>query len=116
MLYLLKYGEVIIFMSTTLELYGHLMSQPSRSLIIYCKLSNIPYNFHNIEFLTARDNMTDEYAKIHPFQEIPAILHGKYNLWESAAIVTYLADAYNLDNQWYPKDIKQRGLVNAYLH
>ena len=86
-------------MTESLEIYGNSLSQPSRSVIIFCKLSGIKYIFHNIEYLGSQENLTDEYAKISPFQEIPAIVHGKYNLWESAAIVSYLADAYNIENQ-----------------
>jgi glutathione S-transferase len=102
-------------MPETLEIYGSYLSQPARSVLIYCKLSGIPYKFHVVEFLN-REHLTDEYKKINPYRKVPAIVHGDYKLWESAAIVTYLADAYDADNQWYPKDIKVRGRINSYLH
>ena len=61
-------------------------------------------------------HLTENFAKINPFQAVPAIVHGNYNLWESAAIITYVADTFNIDNNWYPKDIKIRGRIDAYLH
>lgn len=98
-----------------LEIYGYIVSQPMRSVLAFCKLSGIPYTFHEFTYLK-NEYLTEEFSKINPHQEIPAIVHNGYNLWESAAIVTYLADAYNIDNQWYPKDPKIRGRINAYLH
>ena len=99
----------------SVEVYGMLASQPSRSVLSFCRLSGIPFNFHPTD-LSKGEHLSEEYAKINPNQEVPAITHGDYSLWESAAIVTYLADAFDIDNHWYPKDIKKRGRINAYLH
>ena len=98
-----------------LHLHAHPVSQPTRSLMAFFKLSGVAYEFHFVD-LIKREHLTEEFAKINPFQSVPAIVHGDYNLWESAAIVTYVADAFNVDNNWYPKDIKIRGRINAYLH
>ena len=98
-----------------LEIYGNVLSQPVRSVLAFCKLSGIEYNLHEVNFLQG-ETTTEEFTKLNPFQSIPVIVHNGYNLWESAAIVKYLADAYNVDNQWYPKDIKIRGRIDAYLH
>ncbi|OMJ72478.1 hypothetical protein SteCoe_29072 [Stentor coeruleus] len=100
-------GEKII-------LYGSDISQPTRSVRIFCELSNIPYALNEINFL-AGENFRPEFTKINPNQEVPAITHGDYHLWESSAIVIYLANAFNIDNNWYPKDIKIRGRIDAYL-
>lgn len=102
-------------MSDQLYIYGHLGSQPVRSVVIFAKLSLIPYEFKTIS-LVEGDQNTEEFSKINPFKAIPAIVHGSYNLWESAAIVTYLSEAFDTDNQWYPKDLKIRARINAYLH
>ena len=102
-------------MSDTVQVYGSMLSQPTRSVVIFCNLSNVPFVFHEIVTRTG-ENLTEEFTRINPYQAIPAIVHGEYNLWESPAIVTYLADAFGVDNQWYPKDIKTRGRIDAYLH
>lgn len=98
-----------------LEIYGHILSQPVRSVFAFCNLSKIVYTPHILDFMKG-DHLTEEYSKINPNLQMPAIVHNGYNLWESGAIVAYLADAYNIDNQWYPKDPKIRGRINAYLH
>ena len=99
----------------SLEIYGTLLSQPVRTVVTFCRLHDIAYNFHPMD-LSKGDQRTEEFRRINPFETVPAIVHGDYNLWEAAAIITYLADAYSVDSHWYPKDLKKRGRINAYFH
>ena len=100
---------------STLEIYGYIISQPYRTILAYCNLSGIAYTTQMIN-ISAGEGNSERFLSINPFGTIPTIVHDGYSVWESAAIVPYLADAYNIDNQWYPKDIKIRGRINAYLH
>ena len=102
-------------MSQLLHVHGHPLSQPFRSVIIFLKLSVVEYEFHHVN-LIERQHLTEEYSQINPHQEVPAIVHEDFNLWESAAIINYIADVFNVDDQWYPKDIKIRARINSYLH
>lgn len=98
-----------------LKIYTHPLNQPGRSVGAFCKLSGIEFTSQTMNILSG-ETSTEEFTRINPFQMLPAIVHNGFNVWESAAIVNYLADAYNIDNQWYPKDIKIRARINAYLH
>jgi glutathione S-transferase len=98
-----------------LKVYGYLPSQPMRSVLAYLKLSSIEYTQVTIVPIKG-EHLSEDYKKINPFQAIPSIVHGDYNLWESVAIVTYLSEVYDVENSWYPKDLKIRGRINAYLH
>lgn len=102
-------------MESSVLIYAELLSQPCRSVVAFCEYSNIPYELKVINLL-AGEHETEEFIKMNPFKEIPTMAHGDFYLNESAAIVMYLADAFNVDNEWYPKDIKLRARVNAYLH
>jgi glutathione S-transferase len=102
-------------MSNKAHIYGHLVSPPSRTIKAFCDLSNIPYEFHVID-LGKGDHLTEDFTKINPFQTIPACVVGDFNAWESCAIVPYLADAFRVNNSWYPKDPKVRVRVDSYLH
>ena len=99
----------------SLEILGPEISPPVRTVIMFCRLAQIPFESRPIN-LHAGEQRTEEFSKINPFQTVPCIVHDGFNLWESAAIVVYLSDAFNTDTQWYPKDIKIRGRINAYLH
>ena len=92
-----------------------MLSQPVRSVVIFCNLCHIPFDFIEV-WPWKGEHLTDSFLKINPEQRVPALAHGDYTLWESAAIITYIADAFSTDNQWYPKDLKIRGRINAYLH
>lgn len=102
-------------MSDQLHVYGTMASGPVRCIVSFCRLSSIPYEFHEVS-LMKKENFSPEFTRINPFQTVPAITHGDYNLWESSAIVTYLSEVFDTDNKWYPKDLKIRARINAYLH
>ena len=102
-------------MSSPLNVYVDMLSEPSLSVLTYLKLSGVEFDLKLI-ILGKKENLTEEFTKINPFQAVPAISHGDYSLFESAAIVQYVAEAWNLDNQWYPKDLHTRARINAYLH
>lgn len=102
-------------MSNTIQIFGHPISQPTRSLISFCNLSSIPYTFQEIDIRNF-EFLSPEFTKLNPFQTIPTIVHNDFTLWESAAIIMYLAETFGVDNQWYPKDLKIRARINSYLH
>jgi glutathione S-transferase len=102
-------------MAEELKIYAELLSQPCRSVVAFCEHSKVPYALIPINLLEG-EHETAEFARMNPLKEIPTIAHGDYYLNESAAIVVYIADAFGVDNDWYPKDIQIRGRINAYLH
>lgn len=102
-------------MADLLQVFGDKISQPSRSVTIFLKFSKVPFKFIHKNLLKL-ENMSEDFEKINPFQEVPAIVHNSFAVWESASIIPYLADAYNIDNMLYPKNIEIRARINAYLH
>jgi glutathione S-transferase len=92
-----------------------MLSEPCLSVLAYLKLSQVEFQTSNVS-LGKQEHLTEEFTKINPFQAVPAISHEGFYLNESAAIVTYVAESLNLDNQWYPKDLKIRARINAYFH
>jgi len=52
-----------------------------------------------------REQYTEEYTKISPTNNVPAIVDGDFKLFESHAILKYIARKYKLE-QFYPNDIK----------
>ena len=65
--------------------------------------------------------MTPEFISINPAMIVPAIVEvdknsgEKWNLFESHAILRYLAKTHNVPDHWYPQDILKRSLVDQYL-
>ncbi|MHC5727921.1 MAG: glutathione S-transferase family protein, partial [Nostoc sp.] len=54
----------------------------------------VPYEFVKLD-MQAGEHRQPEYLAINPFGKVPAIVDGDFILWESGAILLYLADKYS---------------------
>ena len=75
-----------------LKLYG---GARSRASIVqwYLEELGIPYELVILD-LQANEQQQPDYLAIHPMGKVPAIVDGEFKLWESGAILLYLAEIY----------------------
>ncbi|YAF96519.1 MAG: glutathione S-transferase family protein [Nodularia sp. CChRGM 3473] len=75
-----------------LKLYG---GARSRASIVqwYLEELEVAYEFVLLD-MQAGEHRQPEYLKINPIGKVPAIVDGDFQLWESGAILLYLADKY----------------------
>nr|UDM84149.1 glutathione S-transferase theta 3b [Sillago sihama] len=97
-----------------LDLYLDLMSQPCRSVYIFAKKNNIPFEFKQVSLMNG-EHYGEEFGKINMIRKVPAMRDGDFCLAESIAIMQYLAEKFKTPDHWYPADLRQRALVNEYL-
>ncbi|XP_023664084.2 glutathione S-transferase theta-3-like isoform X1 [Paramormyrops kingsleyae] len=97
-----------------LEIYLDLISQPCRSVYIFAKKNNIPFEFKKI-LLFKGEQYSEEFGKVNYFRKVPVIKDGDFTLSESIAILTYLAEKYGTPDHWYPADLQTRARVHEYL-
>ncbi|XP_057797992.1 glutathione S-transferase T1-like [Salvia miltiorrhiza] len=98
-----------------LKVYCDRLSQPSRAVLIFCKANGIEFEEVKID-LGKGQNLSAEYAEVNPMKQVPAIVHGDFKLFESHAILIYLASAFpGVADHWYPADVRQRAKVHAVL-
>ncbi|XP_033116131.1 glutathione S-transferase theta-1-like [Anneissia japonica] len=97
-----------------LKIFIDFLSQPSRSVVLFAKLNNIPFVLKETSIAKGA-HQTDEFAAINPFKKVPAIQDGDFNLSESVAILRYLISTYKTPDHWYPADVKKRAKVDEYL-
>jgi glutathione S-transferase len=76
-----------------LKLYG---GARSRASIVqwYLEELSVPYEYISLN-LQAGEHRQPEYLAINPIGKVPAIVDGDFKLWESGAILLYLADKYD---------------------
>lgn len=99
----------------TLKLYVDRMSQPSRAILIFCKANGIEFEEVKID-IAKRQHLTPEFKAINPMKKVPAIVDGRFKLFESHAILIYLASVFpGVKDHWYPSDIFTRAKINAVL-
>jgi glutathione S-transferase len=79
-----------------LKLYGGAMSRAS-IVRWYLEEIQIPYEFVKIDMQTGEHRQPD-FLAINPMGKVPAIVDGDFQLWESGAILLYLAEKYDKAN------------------
>ncbi len=79
-----------------LKLYG---GARSRATIVqwYLEELQIPYEFVLLD-LQNKEQLQPEFRSINPFGKVPAIADGDLKLWESGAILLYLAEKYGKES------------------
>ncbi|KAI3453700.1 hypothetical protein Pfo_010363 [Paulownia fortunei] len=99
----------------TLKVYADRMSQPSRAVIIFCKLNGIDFEEVKID-LSRRQHLTPEFREINPMKQVPAIVDGRFKLFESHAVLIYLAGVFpGVADHWYPADLFKRAKIHSVL-
>ena len=75
-----------------LKVYG---GARSRAAIIqwYLEELEVPYEFVLLD-MQAGEHLQVDFLKINPMGKVPAIVDGDFQLWESGAILLYLAEKY----------------------
>ncbi|KNC25052.1 hypothetical protein FF38_11870 [Lucilia cuprina] len=66
--------------------------------------------------LQAGEHLKPEFLKINPQHTIPTLVEGDFVLWESRAILVYLAEKYDKSETLYPKCPKKRAVINQRLY
>ncbi|XP_050227953.1 glutathione S-transferase T1-like isoform X2 [Mercurialis annua] len=98
-----------------LKVYVHRLSQPARAVLLFCKMAGIQFEEVFID-LTMKQQKTPEFLEINPLGQVPAISHADFNLFESHAILIYLASAFpGIADHWYPSDLLKRAKIHSVL-
>ena len=92
-----------------LKLYG---GARSRASIVqwYLEEIQVPYEFVKLD-MQAGEHLKPEYLAINPVGKVPAIVDGDFQLWESGAILLYLAEKYGKN----PPSLEERAVFSQWV-
>ncbi|XP_057656002.1 glutathione S-transferase 1-like [Diorhabda carinulata] len=96
-------------------LYYILASPPVRSVLLCAKAIGVELNLKEVDVLNG-EHLSPEYLKINPQHTVPVLDDDGFIVIDSHVIMTYLVSKYGKSDSLYPKDIKQRAIVDHRLH
>lgn len=76
----------------SLVLYGGARTR-AQSVVWYLEELGISYQYQALD-INAEENKQPEYLAINPMGKVPALVDGDFSIWESGAILWYLANKY----------------------
>jgi glutathione S-transferase len=94
-----------------LKIYGAELSSPSNKVRFVANELGLEYDYQSVN-LVAGDNQKEEHLKLHPGGKVPVIDDDGFVLFESNAIIRYLAT--KSESPLYPAGAKQRALVDQW--
>ena len=92
-----------------IKLYGGLRSRAS-IVQWYLEELAIPYEFVLLD-MKQGEHLQPDFLQINSFGKVPAIVDEDFQLWESGAILLYLAEKYGQTN-W---SIEERSIINQWI-
>jgi glutathione S-transferase len=92
-----------------LKLYGGVRSRAS-IVRWYLEELQTPYEFVCLD-MGAGEHLQPDFLAINPIGKVPAIVDGDVKLWESGAILLYLAEKHNQ----LPVDLEQRAVFYQWV-
>ena len=95
-----------------LKIYGANLSAPANKVRMAANILGLEYEYIQIS-IRQRENRTKEYLALHPAGKVPVIDDDGFILFESDAIMKYLAVSER--SPLYPDDINQRAMVDQWL-
>jgi glutathione S-transferase len=96
-----------------MRLYQHPMSANARAVIMTVYQLNAPVELVHVSLETG-EQTRPEFLKLNPNHRVPVLEDGDFTLWESRAIMQYLADK-TPGQTVYPTQARARADVNRWL-
>jgi len=95
-------------------LYTFTITPNNRKVEAFVKHYDLDVDIHHVSFKD-RETQSPEYLAINPMGKVPALVDDDFNLWESNAILTYLASTFP-ETKALPTDIRGRADADRWLH
>jgi glutathione S-transferase len=96
-----------------LKLYADPITVNCRKVIAGLDLIGAPYERVHIDYFTGQ-HRAPEFVAVNPNAALPALVDGDFVLWESNAILQYVADKVG-NTTAFPTDLRVRADINRWL-
>lgn len=97
-----------------MRLYTFTVTPNNRKVEAFVKHFDLDVDIHHVSFKD-QETKSPEYRAINPMGKVPALVDGDFKLWESNAILTYLATRFP-ETKALPADARGRADADRWLH
>lgn len=99
---------------SALKLYRHALSGHCHRVELLLSLLDLDADIIDVD-LMGGEQRTPEFLKKNPLGKVPVLEDGDVTLFDSNAILVYLATQYDKKRQWLPEDAVAAATVQRYL-
>eukprot|EP01121_Diplochlamys_sp_Union-15-3_P012116 TRINITY_DN3590_c1_g1_i1.p1 TRINITY_DN3590_c1_g1~~TRINITY_DN3590_c1_g1_i1.p1 ORF type:complete len:238 (-),score=50.51 TRINITY_DN3590_c1_g1_i1:6-653(-) len=100
---------------SNITVVGLYMSTCTRRVLTVLEETGTPYTLKPVDFAKGEHKSPEYVAKEQPFGQIPVLHDGSFKLYESRAIIRYLASKYDKTKTLLPQDPESLGLVEQFI-
>jgi glutathione S-transferase len=98
----------------SLKLYRHPLSGHSHRAQIALSLMGLPHELVEVDLMKGA-HKAPEFVQLSPFGQVPVLDDDGTVVFDSNAILVYLATRHDADRRWLPRDPKGQADVQAWL-
>jgi glutathione S-transferase len=98
----------------SITLHGFPLSGHSHRVQLALSLMGLPHQAVQVD-LKNGEHKSPEFLNLNPFGQVPVLDDDGTTLFDSNAILVYLANKYDADSRWLPRDPKGQADVQAWL-
>lgn len=97
-----------------MNLYYVPVSSPCRAVLMASKALGVELN-KKIVNLFAGEHLKPEFRKMNPEHTVPTLVDSGFTIWESRAIIIYLAEKFPKNDSLYPNNPNKRAVIHQRL-
>nr|APX61028.1 putative glutathione S-transferase epsilon class member 1 [Leptinotarsa decemlineata] len=96
------------------KLYSTILSPCVRAVLLCAKALGVELEIVEVDVVNG-DQLKNEFLKLNPQHTVPTLVDDGVVVWDSHAIMIYLAEKYGKENPLYPSDPSKRAIINQRL-
>ncbi len=98
-----------------IRLYRHALSGHAHRIELFLSLLGLPYEKIDVDMVRGAHKAPEFIARNNPFGQVPVIEDGDVTIADSNAILVYLANRYDSEVRWLPRDAVGAARVQQWL-
>jgi glutathione S-transferase len=96
-----------------MKLYSHPLSLNCYKVRLLLAFIDQEYDHENVDLVNDQ-HKSDEFLTLHPLGQVPVLVDGDFSIWDSQAILVYLARKFE-NEQWLPLNARASAQITAWL-